>query len=150
MVTILHHSPEIMLAFLDFIDADYNDSFMGVKPHTVFSFFFDSLHGHLSEFVEHYITAYLATFALVTFIYGFTNMKVAYPLDAPMVRFQNYLFALGKEFRVQFEIALMVFFFAVMYVSMMLSMFDDSNEEMIEGFMKTFFYMFLFTLAILV
>jgi len=36
-----------------------------------------------------------------------------------------------------------------MYVSMMISMFDDSNEEMIECFNKTFFYMFLFTLVIL-
>lgn len=67
-----------------------------------------------------------------------------------MVRFQTYLYAVHKEFRVQFEIAIMVFFFATMYVSMMISMFDDSDEEMVECFNKTFFYMFLFTLTILI
>lgn len=149
-VLLLHHSPELILAVLDFVELDLQDSYVSNKPHVVFDLFNDTLHNTLSEFVDSFITAYIATWGLVIFIYQFSTLKLTNPLDAPMVRFQNYLYAVHKEFRVQFEVAIMVFFFAVMYVSMMISMFDDSDEEMVECFNKTFFYMFLFTLAILV
>lgn len=149
-VMFLHHSPELIIAVLDFIDLDLNDANINSKPHVVFDMFNDTLHNTLSEFVDSFVTAYIATWGLVIFIYQFSTLKITHPLDAPMVRFQNYLYAVHKEFRVQFEVAIMVFFFAIMYVSMMISMFDDSDEEMTECFNKTFFYMFLFTLAILV
>lgn len=149
-VTLLHHTPELMLAFNDFTELTVNPFTTNPRPHVTFDFFRDELNNSISEFVESFATAYLLTLALVVFIHQFTTLKLVQSVDAPLVRFQNYLYAIHKEFRVQFEIAIMVFFFAVMYVSMMISMFDDSSEEMVECFNKTFFYMFLFTLAILV
>lgn len=149
-VMLLQHSPELVFAVNDFVDLTINTFTTNHQPHAAFNMFRDDLKNTISEFVESFATTYLTTLALIVFIHQFTTLKLTQTLDAPLVRFQNYLYAVHKEFRVQFEVALMVFFFAVLYVSMMISMFDDSSASVVECFNKTFFYMFLFTLAILV
>ena len=109
-VMLLHHSPELVLAFTDFTETTVSPYMLNYKPHVTFDFFRDELNNSISEFVESMATAYLATLALIVFIHQFTTLKLTQSNDAPLVRFQNYLYATHKEFRVQFEVAIMVFF----------------------------------------
>jgi len=50
---------------------------------------------------------------------------------------------MSRETRLQYEVALKIFFFVVFYVSMMIATFDDDQEELIELFNGLLFYFFL-------
>lgn len=60
-VMFLHHSPELSLAVLDFIDLEVNDANINSKPHVVFDMFNDTLHNTLSEFLDSFVSAYITT-----------------------------------------------------------------------------------------
>lgn len=53
------------------------------------------------------------------------------------------MFTISRETRMQLEAALTVVFIFVLYIAMMIAVFDDDQEELLEFFNNTNFYIFL-------
>jgi hypothetical protein len=71
-------------------------------------------------------------------------------LEVYFVRFENFIFSVSRETRVQFEAAIKVFFFVFFYVSMMIATFDDDQEEILEFFNGMCFNFFILMFLYLV
>lgn len=143
LVLILHHSPELSMALVDYVNTYWLNSMINSTPSVVFALFSDSLNSTISEFVE-YLVMFMAFIWVVVFFNGiFRIMKWNNPLEAYFVRFQNYLFWISRETRLQFEATIKIFFFAFFYTSMMIATFDDDQEEILEFFNGLLFNFFL-------
>jgi hypothetical protein len=94
LVLILHHSPELSMALVDYVNTYWLNSMINSTPSVVFALFSDSLNSTISEFVE-YLVMFMAFIWVVVFFNGiFRIMKWNNPLEAYFVRFQNYLYLL--------------------------------------------------------
>ncbi len=143
LVLILHHSPELSMALVDYVNTYWLNSMINSTPSVVFALFSDSLNSTISEFIE-YLVMFMAFIWVVVFFNGiFRIMKWNNPLEAHFVRFQNYLFWISRETRLQFEATIKIFFFAFFYTSMMIATFDDDQEEILEFFNGLLFNFFL-------
>ena len=76
IVLILHHSPELSLAILDFINIYWLNSAIGVNPSSVFDTFNDSLASSLSEFLEYFIAFFVFMWGVVFFMGIFRILKI--------------------------------------------------------------------------
>ena len=144
LVLVLHHAPELALAVIDYVNTYWLNATFNSTPSSVFDVFSDSLNSSLSEFVEYFVAFFVFMWGVVVFISVFMILKWNNPLEIYFVRFENYVFWMSRETRIQFEAAIKVFFFAFFYVTMMLMTFDDDQEEILELFNGMCFYFFLF------
>lgn len=142
LVILLYYSPELTLALSDFINVYWSQNIVNYTPAIVFDIFNDSLNTAISEFFEYLILFASFVWLIVIFINIFHLIKWNNPLEIYVIRLLNYLYAISKESRVQFESFLQTFFFFFFYWTMMLATFDDDQEELIELFDTSFFYFF--------
>jgi len=142
LVIILHYSPELSLALLDYINIYWTNSISHYTPSIVFDLFNDSLNATFSEFTEYLILFFFFFWLIIFFINVFHLIKWNNALEIYMVRYYYYLYAIAKETRLQFEATLQTFFFFLFYWSMLIATFDDDKEELIELFDTGFFYFF--------
>lgn len=143
IVLILHHSPELSLAILDFINIYWLNSAIGVNPSSVFDTFNDSLASSLSEFLEYFIAFFVFMWGVVFFMGIFRILKWNNIIEIYLVRMHSFLFSVSRENRLQLEAVLTVVFIFVLYVGMMIATFDDDQEELMETFTSLSFYAFL-------
>ena len=143
IVLILHHSPELSLAILDFINTYWLNSTVNVNPSTVFDVFSDSLSSSLSEFLEYFIAFFFFVWGMVFFLGICRILKWNNVIEIYLVRIHSYLFTASRETRLQLEATLKMVFILVLYTSMMIATFDDDQEEMLEFFNGVSFYAFL-------
>lgn len=144
MVLVLHHSPELSMALVDYVNTYWLNSTINSAPSAVFDVFSDSLNSTISEFVEYFVAFFAFMWGVVFFIGVFRITKWNNALEVYFVRFENYLFWISREVRIQFEAAIKIFFFAFFYTSMMIATFDDDQEEILEFFNGLLFNFFLF------
>jgi len=82
LVLILHHSPELSMALVDYVNTYWLNSMINSTPSVVFALFSDSLNSTISEFVE-YLVMFMAFIWVVVFFNGiFRIMKWNNPLEA--------------------------------------------------------------------
>ena len=143
MTIVLHHSPELTLAILDFINHTWLGSVIGVTVSAVFDTFNDSLASSLSEFLEYFIAFFIFMWGVVFFIGIFRVLKWNNIVEAYLVRFHSFLFTISRENRLQLESVFLVVFIFILYVSMMIATFDDDQEELMETFTNFSFFAFL-------
>lgn len=143
MVLVLHHSPELSLALIDYVNTYWINAIINSTPSAVFDIFSDSMYSAISEFLEYFI-AFLAFMWMVVIFTGiFRITKWNNPLEVYFVRFSNFIFSISRDTRVQFEAAIKVFFFVFFYSSMMIATFDDDQEEILEFFNGMCFNFFI-------
>lgn len=143
ILVILHHSPELSLALYDYVSIYWLNSTSYVTPSSVFDVFSDSLNFSLSEFVEYFIAFLMFVWNIILFVGVCRITKWNNPLEIYFVRLTNYVYWMSRETRLQYEVALQIFFFLVFYTTMMVGTFDDDQEELIEFFHSLLFYFFL-------
>ena len=143
IVSVLHHSPELTIALLQYIHIYWLNFAVNVTSSVVFDVFSDSLPSFLSEFLEYSTAFFLFTWSAVYALSPLAVLKWSNMVDAFLVRIHNYFFCLSRESRIQLEAALTTVFILVLYTSMAIATFDDDQEEMIELFNGMNFYAFL-------
>ena len=149
MVLILHHSPELSLALVDYVNTYWLNSTLSSTPSAVFDVFSDSMNSSLSEFIEYFVAFFAFVWGIIFFVGIFRITKWTNPLEIYFVRIENYVFWMSRETRTQFEAALKAAFFILFYFSMMIATFDDDQEEILEFFNGMCFNFFLFMLVFL-
>lgn len=149
MILVLHHSPELSLALVDYVNTYWLNSTINSTPSAVFDVFSDSLNSSLSEFVEYFVAFFVFVWGIVFFVGIFRITKWTNPLEIYFVRIENYVFWMSRETRTQFEAALKAAFFVLFYFSMMIATFDDDQEEILEFFNGMCFNFFVFMLIFL-
>lgn len=149
MVLILHHSPELSLALVDYVNTYWLNSTLSSTPSAVFDVFSDSMNSSLSEFIEYFVAFFAFVWGIIFFVGIFRITKWTNPLEIYFVRIENYVFWMSRETRTQFEAALKAAFFVLFYFSMMIATFDDDQEEILEFFNGMCFNFFLFMLVFL-
>jgi len=149
MVLILHHSPELSLALVDYVNTYWLNSTLSSTPSAVFDVFSDSMNSSLSEFIEYFVAFFAFVWGIIFFVGIFRITKWTNPLEIYFVRIENYVFWMSRETRTQFEAALKAAFFVLFYFSMMIATFDDDQEEILEFFNGMCFNFFLFMLIFL-
>ena len=143
IIILLQYSPELMLALNEFVNSYWVNNVINYTPAIVFDLFSDLLNTSISEFIENIILFFSFIWGIAIFISVFHIMKWNNPLEIYFVRLINYLYAIAKESRVQFESMIQTFFFFVFYWSMLIATFDDDQEELIETFDVGCFYFFI-------
>ena len=122
IVLVLHHSPELSLALIDYVNTYWLNSTINSTPSAVFDIFSDSLNSSISEFLEYFVAFFSFMWGVVFFIGIFRITKWNNPLEVYFVRFENFIFSISRETRVQFEAAIKVFFFCIF-----LRIYDDCH-----------------------
>jgi len=150
LVLVLHHSPELSLALLDYVNYYWLNSTINSTPYAVFDIFSDSLTLAVSEFLEYFVAFFSFMWGVIFFINVFRITKWNNPLEVYFVRLNYYFFCMSRDVRMQFEAVLKIVFFIFFYFSMMIATFDDDQEEIIEFFNGMCFNVFIFFLVYLV
>jgi len=150
LVLVLHHTPELSLALIDYVNIYWLNSIINSTPSAVFDIFNDSIYSSISEFLEYFIAFIAFMWMVVIFTGIFRITKWNNPLEIYFVRFQNFIFSISRETRIQFEAAIKVFFFVFFYTSMMIATFDDDQEEILEFFNGMCFNFFILMLCYLI
>lgn len=133
IVVLLHHSPELSLALLDYVQLYWSTAVFLWTPSAVFDLFTDSTNIVIGEFLE-YLTGVFFFFWGVLLFAGFLRLtRWNNALDVYWVRLDSYLFSFSRTTRVQYEAALKAFFFIFLYFTMMIATFDDDQEEALEA-----------------
>lgn len=145
--TVSYYAPDLLFAIRDMITSYWVGSSAVVLPAAVFDSYQDTTTSSNSEFTE-YLTSfvsfviYIVAIVTLTRITALRNTNESY-----MVRTYFYLYSIANEIRFQVDVVLQVFFFMVAYTSMMIVVFDDAQEELLEFFNTMCYYFFLFTLV---
>jgi hypothetical protein len=132
LTLLLHHSPELSLALIDYVQLYWFNSAFLFTPAAVFDVFNDSLNLVVSEFIEYFVGIALFCWGGVFFFNAFRLTKWDNALEVYLVRLENYAFSFSREMRVQYEAVLKTFFFILFYFSLMIATFDDDQEEILE------------------
>jgi len=132
LTLILYHSPELTLALVDYAQLYWVNSSFLATPSAVFDVFDDSFMLTISEFNEYLFSVSLFCWGAIFFFSLFRIIKWVNTLEAYLVRIKNYLFSFSRETRMQYEAVLITAFFAIFYFSLMITTFDDDQEELLE------------------
>ncbi len=143
IVSVLHYSPELTIALLEYIHIYWTNFAVNFTPSAVFDVFSDSLPSFLSEFLDYNTAFFFFTWSAIYTVSPLTALKWNNMVDAYLVRLHSYLFVVSREARIQLEATLTTVFILVLYTSMSIATFDDDQEEIIEFFNGMNFYAFL-------
>lgn len=142
-VLVLHNSPELTLALVDFTNSYWVSTAMSYLPSAAFDVFTDSLFNSVEEF-NALMFLYVAYMWLVILCCAiFRNTKWSNSVDHYLGRINFWLFTLSRENRFQLEALCKVFFLIFLYAGMMILTFDDDQEESIEIFNQFLIYFFI-------
>ena len=144
---ILHHSPELSLALVDYIQLYWTLATFNQTPIAVFDLFSDSTNTVLSEFLENITGLIFFFWGLILFSGTFRLARWSQTSEAYWVRVENYLFSFSRTHRVQYEAILKSFFMLFLYFSIMIASFDDDHEEALELLNNLCFNLLLFFFA---
>ena len=145
IIMMLYYSPELILAFNDYVNIYWVNAVINYSPSIVFDLFSDSLNTSISEFTENLLLFFSFTWAMILFINIFNINKWNNPIEIYVVRLAYYMHSIAKESRLQYEALMQTVFFFFFYWTMMIATFDDDKEELIELFdVNCFFFFFFF------
>lgn len=147
IATIVHHSPELTLAFDDFVNSYWLSYVVSYLPSAAFDVFSDSLHSSVAEFMDFMMMFVVFVWLLIFSFPVCQAMGWNNPLEIYTVRIVTWVFYMSRSYRQEFESALKTFFLLFFYMSMMLMTWDDDQEEMIEGTSAVLFNFFLLIFA---
>ena len=140
---LVHHSPELLFALIDFITIYWLSSTFSFAPSSLFDTFMDLPNPLSSSFVEYFMFFTLYFFFVIYFLGNFRIKKWNKLLEVYLVRIYCYSFTISREARLQFEAMLLLLFLFIFYFSFMVATFDDDQEEAIEWFHSFSFFIFL-------
>lgn len=149
VMIILYYCPELTLALTDFINLYWTNSTLNYNTSAVFDLYFDSLNSAISEFLEYFLLFFCFVWVIVLFTNLFNLTKWNNPLEIYFVRLYNYFCSMARETRMQIEATLFVFFLFFFYWTMLVTAFDDDQEEFIELFDVGCFYFFCILISYL-
>lgn len=143
ITVLLHHSPELTLALLDYANSYWFTTVLSYTPLAVFDVFNDSMFSVVSKLTDYAIAFFVFVWIAVIFLHVLRITKWDNALESYLVRLENWLFNFAKITRIQFEVAIKAMFFVLFYASMMIAAFDDDSEEFLEFFNGSLFNFFL-------
>ncbi len=149
-VLVLHNSPELTLALVDFTNSYWVNATLNYLPSAAFDTFTDSLINSSEELNTLLMLFVLFIWLLILFINIVRNNKWTNATEHYLGRINTWLFSLSKENRFQLEALCKVFFLLLLYTSMMIFTFDDDQEESIEFFNQFLFYFFGLTIIYII
>ena len=139
---LLNYSPELIIILDSYITKYILSKFFEYTPSVVYDLFNDSVVSALSEFLDYFALFLVFSAMAVVLLSTFNINKWSNANDSYWARFFYYSYSLTKETRLQFEAMLQTLFFFIFYWSMLISTFDDDQEEVIELFDSIFFIFF--------
>jgi hypothetical protein len=145
VTTLLHHSPELLLALSDWNALVFSSNTYNISAAAVFDIFQDAPMSKISEFVESFALLVVYTWFITLTIAVLRVRSISKSVDAYVTRVKYYFFSLACEQRLQTEAVLEAVFLTFLFLTMMIMTFDDDREEVIEFFNLNLFYVFLFT-----
>ena len=143
ITVLLHHSPELTLAMLDYANSYWFTTVLSYTPLAVFDIFNDSMFSVVSKLTDYVIAFFVFIWISLIFLHVLRITKWDNALESYLVRLENWLFNFAKITRIQFEVAIKTMFFVLFYASMMIASFDDDSEEFLEFFNGSLFNFFL-------
>jgi hypothetical protein len=144
VTSILHHSPELSLAFLDYVQIYWMNQTFSVTTSAVLDVIVDNLDLVVSEFLEYYVGSFIFFWSAAFFSQIFRIRQWGSAIEFYWVRLHNYMFTFAREMRVQLEAVLKTFFIVFLYYSTAVLAFDDDQEEVLELFNGMSFYVLVF------
>lgn len=147
---VLQYSPELIIAISDFLDNYWINFILNQTPVAVFDSFNDSLSNSISEFLNRLIAFGIFLWLIIITLSIFNLLKWNNPLETYFIKIIYYLNSISRESRIQLEAAIQTFFFFVFYWSMLISTWDDDQEELIEIFDTCVFIFFCFLIFFLI
>jgi hypothetical protein len=140
---LFHHSPELVLAFADFVTTYFGNNSYQFLTSLVSNFFSDSVIQKVS--VLSYFIGFFCFFVWFSLIIigALRLMKWSTVLESHSTRLSLYFFSISKDNRLQLEAVLVtVLLFTLLSIFNIFSI-RDLYEESIESIMLSFFYIFL-------
>lgn len=147
ITTVLHHSPELTLAFTEFVNSYWLNYVMSYLPSASFDVFSDSFHSSVSEFLDYVMLLGVFAWVVIIFSHSCRIMNWNNPSEIHLVRISSWIASTARYYRQEFDAAFLTFFVFFYYFSMMLVTWDDDQEEVIEG-LNDFFTFYFFTLLV--
>lgn len=144
MAIMVHHAPEILLAYSDFVSVCVNNTVIKFLLALCANIFTDSVVEGMSTYLP---TLALGFVCLMWFMLIFLNVlkltKLDNTLEHYLTRLSLYFYSLSKENRLQLEaLTLTVLLFTFLSVTNLLT-FRDLYEESIESVTLSLFYIFV-------
>jgi hypothetical protein len=148
LALIIYFRPELLLAGLDYICRFWYYNISELAPASVFDTYQDATNSTISAFTEFVIGFCILACAAIIFleVFRFTGLRAS--LGVYTARIVHYFYSLAREFRLQFEHALQLFFIFFLYYTQLIATFDEDREELIEIFDVTLFYFFCSVIAL--
>jgi hypothetical protein len=146
-VSVLHHSPELVLALKEFYNSEWVSSVMSYIPSSTFDVFNDSMTSSTIEFINYLLMFMFFSWTIIFTISAFRGTSAEGAFSYYLSRIGYWIYSASKETRFQFEAALKAFFLYFLYTAMMIAAFDDDEEEVIELFNIYMFNFFLLTVV---
>ena len=144
LVTLVYHSPELVLALSEWASHVFNSNALNSAPSAVFDSYQDNPNLSLSEFVEYVILFLMHTWLILLSFNVFRYRLYARFIEPVVEKLKYYLHSEAASNRLQSEAVFEVAFLAGLFLFMMIMFFDDDREENIEFFNLTLLYVFAF------
>lgn len=143
----IYYAPELIFGTRDAVSSYWLNPAVTHTPSASFDIYQDLTGTAQTEFTE-YFSAFSPFILYVVSLIAITRLvTISNAVDTYVSRAYFYLYSISTEVRFQFEAGLQAFFFVFLYASMMITTFDDDQEELLESFNGMCYYFFLFTLA---
>jgi len=140
--SILLLSPELALAFGDYILYHIVPPTLNVSPSATFDAFAGTLNFYYGEGLIQLFFYFLYIYVFIYFFLILLSLRWSNFVSVHFLRFYYYFYSISKESRIQFEAFTQTILFFILYWGMVLMAFDDDQEEVIE-FIDTSFFNFL-------
>lgn len=139
----IHHSPELVTPFLDFLSSNSNNSVFKYVFLAGSFFFTDNTYTGLSKIGIVLICVFSYTLFVIIFFHIFRLTKWCNSLESYLTRLFLYLNALARNNRLQFESLILTVVLATFLTVFNLISFKDLYEEPVEQITLALFYSFL-------
>ena len=145
----LYYNPELMVAMVDFYDSYFNSYAFNYLPSAVRDLFTNKFDTVLLDFLGYFKWLVLS----ISFLFFFMSLarigKVNTSLDFYFTRVFVYFYSFSKDYRIQFEVLLQLFFFVILVWIFAIMSYNDSQVEFIEMLHLMIVYFFLFIIGYL-
>jgi hypothetical protein len=139
LTIVVKNSPELVIAFDDFIEAYFiNSSFHRIAS-AVFDSITDSGYSSIDELLKYSFMYLMFVWSYCVLLSEARIQSVFNSIQSTIVKIEIYFFAMSRDLRVSFEAILILFFLLFLYGTMMVLAFDDDQEEFLEYFEQLMF-----------
>jgi len=132
-VTILYHSPELVLALADFFNSYWFSNIMSYVPSAIFDVYADNLYSSLESFLKIGYLYLLFVWIMIICTSFFRNLAWSISNNPYAIRLMYSMYSSSRQTRFLYEAVIQSFYLIVLYFSMAIITFDDDDEEGIEG-----------------